>query len=776
MKRRYYFTLILAACLMTASSHAQILPSACPTPPPPPTGFCELSCVYCNIDGYSGVNATANPTSDVYCGTIQIHNPDWFGFIAGTPEITFEISNSNCTTGDGLQVAILEDCAQDAIACNPGAAASAGVPLTLSYSEFVPGKTYYLMIDGWVADVCNYTIQVVSGSTQSPIVGIPAIPEGPNHANCTGDPETYSIPPVSGAGYYHWTAPPGASINGQSNNVILPAPGGSSVQITMGPVSGQVCVAVGNACTAQGNSKCIFVSANTSVTQTLPLLTIPFTDLPYHWPQDPAITLTNSGTFNLMATLTSWQGCDSIVIQNVIVLPPSQGYVTGTIYWDTNNNGVKDAGELPYTAGAVVKAASGQLTNSGADGNYSFNNLPLGDTIRAIAPLPGIVVNPAFRKIQNGVWTAYDFGLLPISTGFDVRISLSATILRPGFSTWMTVTCENIGTDLAGNVSATVSIPAALEYLIATLAPASFSGHDITWNLGDLPPGTTRSFQIQVRTPLGTALGTAYTFGAAAKPLENDVNPANNFYTLKSTVLGSFDPNDKTVEPAYVTPALLASGQPFEYTIRFQNTGNHPAEFVRIVDTLGSMVDPASFRFQASSHPCTWKMRGTGVVEFLFEHIQLPDSSANEAGSHGFVQFTVKPKSNLTLGSVVQNFCDIYFDYNTPVRTNTAGTQVVYFIPGTGLAAQDALKLRPNPATTHALCDWNTPAPADGRIRLFDLRGLPRMEVPVQEGLNFTHLDVRALTPGVYFVLLEAGSLVLTNKLVVVPITPIGWN
>ena len=57
-------------------------------------------------------------------------------------------------------------------------------------------------------------------------------------------------------------------------------------------------------------------------------------------------------------------------------------------------------------------------------------------------------------------------------------------------------------------------------------------------------------------------------------------------------------------------------------------------------------------------------------------NIMLPDSNVNEAASHGFIRFRVKPVSTLTLGNTVPNKAAIYFDYNTPVVTNTAITTI----------------------------------------------------------------------------------------------------
>jgi uncharacterized repeat protein (TIGR01451 family) len=321
-----------------------------------------------------------------------------------------------------------------------------------------------------------------------------------------------------------------------------------------------------------------------------------------------------------------------------------------------------------------------------------------------------------------------------------------------------------------------LQLPNGINYENADMLPISIAGNEYQWDMGDIAPGDQKTVHIFVLAPNDTPLGTAFNFSGDVKPLANDLNIPDNFFHLHVIVVGSYDPNDKQVAPAYVTPGMLANGSPFQYTIHFQNTGNYPADFVRVVDTLGQNVDPATFRLLAASHPVSWKMRGAGVVEFLFENINLPSSSANFDASQGFVQFSIQPKKDLPLGTVIRNFCDIYFDYNDPVRTNTAGTQVVYFIPGTGLATQDALRIRPNPAAFFIYCDWKTPAPANGRIRLFDTTGLPKLEIPVEEGQTGVNANVSNLPPGLYFGVLESGNLLLTNKVVVVPLPILGGN
>jgi len=307
---------ILSFFLFLAYVNAQVTPP-CPTPPPPGAESCPTTCVYCNFDGYMGINNGTPSGGSVVCGQISIHNDQWFGFVAGSSSITIDILTSNCVNGDGLQAAFFDDCASDALTCNGGSGGGGGIPLTLSYGGFVPGQTYYLMIDGWTADICNYEISVTDGSVTPPAPALPNVPQGPTMV-CPGATVVYSIPPVEGAGYYRWTSPPGSSINGGSNNVLFDAPEGTEVTITFGTAGGQVCVQTGNACFPP-QTRCITVVNQPIPPTVLPPVVVCYNDLPYVWEEAPNTAIGSPGTFTLTSTpYDSYLGCDSTVRQTII--------------------------------------------------------------------------------------------------------------------------------------------------------------------------------------------------------------------------------------------------------------------------------------------------------------------------------------------------------------------------------------------------------------------------------------------------------------------------
>ena len=118
----------------------------------------------CNLDGYMGSTAgyTPGPAPTGFCGLVE--NDQYFRFIADEVPVALQIIPSNCTTAKGLQSALYET--TDCITLNPvSACASFGSANTLNVvsNSVIVGNEYYLMIDGFEGDICDFTIVVVQG-------------------------------------------------------------------------------------------------------------------------------------------------------------------------------------------------------------------------------------------------------------------------------------------------------------------------------------------------------------------------------------------------------------------------------------------------------------------------------------------------------------------------------------------------------------------------------------------------------------------------------------
>lgn len=293
---------------------------ACPTPPPPGAESCPNACVYCDFDGYMGINNGTPSGGNTVCGAIAIHNDQWFGFTAGSTSITITIYPSNCVDGNGLQAAFFDDCAdEDAIICNSGGTGGGMTPLILSYSGFTEGETYYLMLDGWDGDECNFEIEITDGSITPGPPGNAGAPQGPTVV-CPGSVVEYHINDVPGAGSYIWSAPPGSQINGGSPFQTIDAPEGATVTITFGNSGGNICVQADNACNPASALACLPVVNQPILPTVLPAMVVCYEDAPFTWDQDPNPSIFIPGTFTLTSSpYQSYLGCDSVVKQTITI-------------------------------------------------------------------------------------------------------------------------------------------------------------------------------------------------------------------------------------------------------------------------------------------------------------------------------------------------------------------------------------------------------------------------------------------------------------------------
>jgi uncharacterized repeat protein (TIGR01451 family) len=137
-------------------------------------------------------------------------------------------------------------------------------------------------------------------------------------------------------------------------------------------------------------------------------------------------------------------------------------------------------------------------------------------------------------------------------------------------------------------------------------------------------------------------------------------------------IIGAYDPNDKFAWPFGAgNTSKIERTDDLEYRIRFQNTGNDTAFTIVVVDTLSALLNPSTIRITGNSHPYIYDVQGN-VVTFTFPNIELPDSSTNMEGSIGYIRFNIAQEVGNPEYYQIDNFADIYFDFNPPVRTNTA--------------------------------------------------------------------------------------------------------
>lgn len=292
--------------------------------------------------------------------------------------------------------------------------------------------------------------------------------------------------------------------------------------------------------------------------------------------------------------------------------------------------------------------------------------------------------------------------------GFDIGIQSTCNVgfLTPNhhyipnivagdLSDWYGLGCA---AGISGQVIITVTGPVSyISPAPGALTPV-VSGNIFTYNIADFANvNLNHDFKIIFNVDTTAQLGDLICVNVNVTPLAGDIDNNNNNLQFCNVVQTSFDPNMKEVYPLDV---VAPYNDWFTYTIHFQNTGTVPAENVRLLDTLDSNLDKSTFELINYSHPNT-TMIINNVLDARFINIYLPDSTSNLEASKGFIQYRIKPLQNLPVGAQISNNCDIFFDYNTSIKTNTTHNN---FTAVTGLSAlqnreKEEVKVFPNPGT-----------------------------------------------------------------------------
>jgi len=239
---------------------------SCPTPPTPCNGNlvaadnCMDAPFICNLNGYCGntsdyytrdlpgnfsMGGTLNPT--LWVNTIE--NNSWLRFIADSTAAVFHVTTTNCTNNQGIQMGIYRgtNCNNFTLVSDPSYTNQAQMNFTIVAQPLTPGQMYYLMVDGFAGDVCDYSIEALGG------VAVGQVNAGNDTTICGGsatligtgaEPGTGSWASVDSSFYQNGdiiTVQPSVTTSyvysGQSGNIYCPENVTDTVTVFVGQIN-----------------------------------------------------------------------------------------------------------------------------------------------------------------------------------------------------------------------------------------------------------------------------------------------------------------------------------------------------------------------------------------------------------------------------------------------------------------------------------------------------------------------------------------------------------
>ncbi|MDW8850843.1 T9SS type A sorting domain-containing protein [Flavobacterium sp. MMLR14_040] len=432
--------------------------------------------------------------------------------------------------------------------------------------------------------------------------------------------------------------------------------------------------------------------------------------------------------------------------------------IQGINKFDLNNNGCDVADlSLPNLKFSLSDGTNNASIIADVNGDYSIY-LPAGS--HTITP---VLENASYFNVSPTDFNVTFPGQIsPLEQNFcitangnhpDLEVSiLPITAARPGFDSSYKIIYKNKGnTTQSGIVNLTFD-DGVLD-LVTTNPVATQALNNLSWNFSNLKPFESAEiiFTLKVNTPTAVPPvnnGDVLSFKTSIVSAFTDDTPLDNNFTLNQTVVGSYDPNDKTcLEGSIITSSLI--GEYVHYMIRFENTGTYQAENIVVKDMIDlSKFDISTLLPTSSSHPFITKISENNKVEFIFENINLPFDDTN---NDGYVAFKIKTKPTLVVGDSFTNDANIYFDYNFPILTNKA---ISTFKTVSNLGTQDFefsnyFTLYPNPAKD-VLNITATQSVEIQSLSIYDILG--QLIIAVPNAKSASTIDISKLRTGNYFV------------------------
>ena len=403
--------------------------------------------------------------------------------------------------------------------------------------------------------------------------------------------------------------------------------------------------------------------------------------------------------------------CGNAIAANAQLTVACPAEIRGKIFSDDHQqNCVQGPGEFTLPNWPVKLEPGPRYTLTDAEGKYSFTLAPGAYTVSAVDDAPGHWVQScpgtpgtyAIALTNGQIAGARDFGLQPLGTSCaDLWVDVTGDYPGPKTPGRVGGSKPCCGAKFTYQIaygnkkpSATASVLGAViwfsyppEVTICPIVPnfqwvAQSVGPQLLkiTVFGTLAPGANGVINLPVLLTGDpsvcdnlTLCANQISLNAVAdiEPVVGDCDFNNNHSAHSVTPCCSSDPNDCTVTPKGCGPeGLVQRDQVLTYLVQFQNLGGGPAHLVVVNNVLDADLDLSTLEILGSSHPNFLERNGR-ELKWVFPDIELASVSLDEAASHGYVKFRVRPRADAPVGTMLTNSAEIIFDLNASITTIT---------------------------------------------------------------------------------------------------------
>jgi hypothetical protein len=127
------------------------------------------------------------------------------------------------------------------------------------------------------------------------------------------------------------------------------------------------------------------------------------------------------------------------------------------------------------------------------------------------------------------------------------------------------------------------------------------------------------------------------------------------------------------------------------------------------------------------------------------------------------VSYRIKPKQNLAIGTEIVNTASIYFDFNSPIVTNTTLNTILHDDFAPAVSNEFSFSIYPNPTENQLTVSSRQLSGAT--ISITDILGRELHNEILNQPLQTINLE--SFSSGVYFISLRSEKFIAVKKIIV---------
>lgn len=771
----------------------------CPPPGfPDPGNTCPQAPILCpDLDGYCSTINNNNIEIPFPCcsGSWTLNNDEWFGFFAGSTTITIQITPQNCSSGNGsmgLQGAIYDACPFGIN--NPGGSwcntnlmdiqcNCTQNPFILTANDYVVGEVYWIVLDGCNGNVCDYSVDVLEGSTVGFAPPNPSAIMGQNIV-CQGISADYTVEVASAATIYDWTLDPAnaGTLDNQGETLTIHwAPGFSG--------TAELCVSTANLCYTSASASCLTIQVIPDATQSEDITFCP----------GDSVVLNGQVYYQsatVLDTLVDINGCDTIITYNLTLLANPTRSDSITL---CPGESVTIDGQVYTQAGTVIDTLSA-LSGCDTIVTYNIALAPYQTRSESVSLCPGesVTIN---GQVYNQSGIVVD--TLPSLQGCDTIVTYTLTILPQPTRSETIAFCPGETITLGGTAytqpgTVTLTVPSSnngcdtiVTYQLQFLTPAPSNvtincPNAITVNQSgngtavvNYPLPTAASDcpcpGIELSLTSGPASGSSFPQGQTSicyAAQDSCGQTASCCFTI--SVLDEGDPCDTKINGCIKYELLTITEDVEENrTYRIRVTNNCPNKLlytaIQVPDGMVA-IEPATFSIYTAPSGNTYRVRSPNFSPMYSVRFSSISDSIN-LGESDIFKYTLPAQAEVTFINIVSRLVNyVYLEAHlntfycpigiTPADDRPGGDRTV---EPTFVGRMDtALHVFPNPATQTVYVETSGQT---GMLSLQDATGRVVLRQSV-EGFD-SSFSVERLPVGIYQVVFVGENMIQHCPLVV---------